>query len=34
MNWDRIEGQWRQLEGHIKERLGELTGGHIDQIAG
>ena len=34
MNWDRIEGNWKQLKGKIKEQWGELTDDDIDRIAG
>jgi len=34
MNPDRIEGQWKQLKGSIKERWGKLTDDHIEQAAG
>jgi len=34
MNRDRIEGQWKQLKGSIKERWGKLTDDHIEQAAG
>jgi uncharacterized protein YjbJ (UPF0337 family) len=34
MNWDRIEGNWRQLKGAIKERWGKLTDDDLDVIAG
>lgn len=34
MNWDRIEGQWKQLKGSIQERWGKLTDDHIDQVNG
>jgi uncharacterized protein YjbJ (UPF0337 family) len=34
MNWDRIEGNWKQLKGKVKEQWGKLTDDHIDQIAG
>jgi uncharacterized protein YjbJ (UPF0337 family) len=34
MNWDRIEGQWKQLKGRVKEQWGELTDDELDQIAG
>lgn len=23
MNWDRIEGNWRQLKGHVREQWGK-----------
>ena len=41
MNWDRIEGNWKQLKGKVQEQWGELTdddfdvvGGRRDQLAG
>ena len=34
MNWDRIEGDWKQLKGNIKVRWGKLTDDQLDVIAG
>src|SRR6476469_2276316 len=34
MNWDRIEGNWKQLTGKGKEQWGQLTDDQIDTIAG
>ena len=34
MNWDRIEGNWKQLKGKVKEQWGELTDDDLDRIAG
>ena len=34
MNWDRIEGNWKQLTGKVKEQWGKLTDDQIDTIAG
>ena len=34
MNWDRIEGQWKQMKGTLKEKWGKLTDDEFDQIAG
>jgi uncharacterized protein YjbJ (UPF0337 family) len=34
MNWDRIEGNWMQFKGRIKERWGNLTDDELDVIAG
>jgi uncharacterized protein YjbJ (UPF0337 family) len=34
MNWDRIEGNWKQLKGHVRETWGRLTDDQLDQIAG
>lgn len=32
--WDRIEGNWKQVRGSIREKWGELTDDEIEQIAG
>ena len=34
MNWDRIEGNWRQFTGRIKQRWGKLTDDDLDRING
>ena len=34
MNWDRIEGNWKQFKGRVKEQWGKLTDHDIDIIAG
>ena len=34
MNWDRIEGNWKQMKGAVKEKWGKLTDDHFDMIAG
>lgn len=34
MNWDRIEGNWKQLKGRVRETWGRLTDDQLDQIAG
>jgi uncharacterized protein YjbJ (UPF0337 family) len=34
MNWDQIEGKWKQLKGSIQERWGKLTNDDLDVIAG
>ena len=34
MNWDRIEGNWKQLKGAAREKWGKLTDNDWDQIAG
>jgi uncharacterized protein YjbJ (UPF0337 family) len=34
MNWDLIEGNWKQFQGHVRERWGRLTDDQIDTIAG
>ena len=30
MNWDRIEGNWKQLKGRVVEKWGKLTDDDID----
>lgn len=34
MNWDRIEGNWKQMKGTVKQKWGKLTDDHLDVIAG
>jgi uncharacterized protein YjbJ (UPF0337 family) len=34
MNWDRVEGNWKQFKGKVKEQWGKLTDDELDQIAG
>lgn len=34
MNWDRIEGQWKQMKGTVKSKWGKLTDDDFDVIAG
>ncbi len=34
MNWDVIESNWKQFQGHVRERWGKLTDDQIDTIAG
>ena len=34
MDWDRIEGSWKQLRGKVKEQWGSLTDDDLDQIDG
>ena len=34
MNWDRIEGNWKQLKGRVTEQWGKLTDDDLDVVAG
>ena len=34
MNWDRIEGNWKQLSGKAKEKWGHLTDDDLTTING
>jgi uncharacterized protein YjbJ (UPF0337 family) len=34
MNWDRIEGNWKQMRGRIRERWGDLTDDDLEEIRG
>ena len=34
MNWDQIEGKWKQMKGSIQSKWGELTDDELDQIDG
>jgi uncharacterized protein YjbJ (UPF0337 family) len=34
MNWDRVEGNWKQFKGKVKEQWGKLTDDELDTIGG
>jgi uncharacterized protein YjbJ (UPF0337 family) len=34
MNWDRIEGNWKQFTGKVKEKWGQLTDDDLSKING
>jgi uncharacterized protein YjbJ (UPF0337 family) len=34
MNWDIVEGNWKQFKGRIRVRWGKLTDDQLDLIAG
>ncbi len=34
MNWDRIEGNWKQVIGKAQEQWGKLTNDDLDVVAG
>jgi len=34
MNWDQVQGKWKQYKGKAKEKWGELTDDELDKIDG
>lgn len=34
MNWDRVEGNWKQLAGKVREKWGNLTDDDIAVVNG
>ena len=34
MNWDQIQGDWRQMTGKVKEKWGKLTDDELTTAAG
>jgi uncharacterized protein YjbJ (UPF0337 family) len=34
MNWDRVEGNWKQFKGTVKQQWGKLTDDQLDVIGG
>jgi len=34
MNWDQVEGKWKQMKGSAKQQWGKLTDDDLTQIAG
>ena len=34
MNWDRVEGNWKQFRGKVQEQWGKLTDDDLDVAEG
>lgn len=34
MNWDQIEGKWKQAKGAVKQKWGKLTDDDLDVVNG
>lgn len=34
MNWDQVEGQWKNFKGLLREKWGHLTDSDFEVIAG
>lgn len=34
MNWDVIEGNWKQIKGKVRQQWGNLTNDQLDKISG
>lgn len=34
MNWDQMEGKWKQVRGSVRAKWGELTDDDLDVIRG
>lgn len=34
MNWDQIEGKWKELTGSMKAKWGDITDDELMEIAG
>ena len=34
MNWDRIEGNWKEFKGQVRAKWGRLTDDELEVIAG
>jgi uncharacterized protein YjbJ (UPF0337 family) len=34
MNWDRIEGNWKQIKGQVHQKWGKLTNDDLEVIQG
>lgn len=34
MNWDQIEGQWKDIKGKVREKWAKLTDDDFESIAG
>ena len=34
MNWDRVEGNWKEFKGKVQQQWGALTDDDLDKIEG
>jgi len=34
MDWNRVEGNWKQFKGKVREKWGNLTDDELDRVAG
>jgi uncharacterized protein YjbJ (UPF0337 family) len=34
MNWDQVEGKWKEMTGNVKAKWGELTDDEIAEVNG
>ncbi|HEY5959014.1 MAG TPA: CsbD family protein [Polyangiaceae bacterium] len=34
MNWDLIEGKWKELRGNVRSKWGKLTDDDLETVAG
>ncbi len=34
MNWDQIEGKWKEMTGNVKAKWGDLTDDEIAEVNG
>lgn len=34
MNWEQIQGHWKQVAGKVREQWGQLTDDDLDVVAG
>jgi uncharacterized protein YjbJ (UPF0337 family) len=34
MNWDRVQGNWKQFKGKVREKWARLTDDHVNEIDG
>jgi uncharacterized protein YjbJ (UPF0337 family) len=34
MNWDQVQGKWKQTKGQLREKWGKLTDDDLNMIAG
>ena len=34
MNWDQVQGKWKELKGRVREKFGKLTDDDLEAIGG
>jgi uncharacterized protein YjbJ (UPF0337 family) len=34
MNWDQVEGNWKEFKGKVRQQWGDLTDDDLDRVKG
>lgn len=34
MNWDQVQGKWKEMKGNIQSKWGDLTDDELDEVQG
>lgn len=34
MNWDQVQGKWKEMKGNVRSKWGELSDDEVDEVGG